>query len=63
MVDAMKVKRSINFATLQGYVIFETELYIIDNLIYSNFGIYGWTLVLVVPKVYVKANTRLKSTC
>ena len=28
MVDAMKAKRSINFATLQGYVIFETELYI-----------------------------------
>ena len=27
MVDAMKVKRSIYFATLQGYVIFETELY------------------------------------
>ena len=28
MVDAMKVKRSIYFATLQGHVIFETELYI-----------------------------------
>ena len=28
MVDAMEVKRSIYFATLQGYVIFETELYI-----------------------------------
>ena len=27
MVDAMKVKRSIYFATLQGHVIFETELY------------------------------------
>ena len=27
MVDAMTVKRSIYFATLQGYVIFETELY------------------------------------
>ena len=28
MVDAMKVKRSIYFATLQGYVIFETKLYL-----------------------------------
>ena len=27
MVDAMKLKRSIYFATLQGYVIFETKLY------------------------------------
>ena len=27
MIDAMKMKRSIYFATLQGYVIFETELY------------------------------------
>ena len=27
MVNAMKVKRSIYFAKLQGYVIFETELY------------------------------------
>ena len=27
MVDATKVKRSIYFATLQWYVIFETELY------------------------------------
>ena len=27
MIDSMKVKRSIYFATLQGYVIFETELY------------------------------------
>ena len=26
MADAIKVKRSIYFATLQGYVIFETEL-------------------------------------
>ena len=29
MIDAMKVKRSIYFATLQGYVIFETELYMV----------------------------------
>ena len=28
MIDAMKMKRSIYFATLQGYVIFETELYV-----------------------------------
>ena len=28
MVDAMEMKRSVYFATLQGYVIFETELYI-----------------------------------
>ena len=27
MIDAMKVTRSIYFATLQGYVIFETKLY------------------------------------
>ena len=27
MIDAKKMKRSIYFATLQGYVIFETELY------------------------------------
>ena len=33
MVDAMKVKRSIYFATLQGYVIFETKLY---NNNYNN---------------------------
>ena len=29
MIDAVKMKRSIYFATLQGYVIFETELYCI----------------------------------
>ena len=28
MIDAMKMKRSIYFATLQGYVIFETKLYV-----------------------------------
>ena len=28
MVDGMKVRRSIYFATLQAYVIFERELYI-----------------------------------
>ena len=27
MVDAMKVKKAIYFATLQGHVFFETELY------------------------------------
>ena len=31
MNDAMKAKRSIYFATLQGYVIFETELYLFSN--------------------------------
>ena len=34
IVDAMKVKRSIYFATLQGYVIFETELYIVVHSIW-----------------------------
>ena len=36
MVDAMKVKRSIYFATLQGYVIFETELYIAERVILNK---------------------------
>ena len=31
MIDSMKVKRSIYFATLQGYVIFETELYMYNG--------------------------------
>ena len=36
MIDSMKVKRSIYFATLQGYVIFETELYILYLFIGMN---------------------------
>ena len=32
MVEAMNMKRSIYFATLQGYVIFETELYARVNM-------------------------------
>ena len=34
MIDSMKVKRSIYFATLQGYVIFETELYTLPLMKY-----------------------------
>ena len=34
MIDAMKMKRSIYFATLQGYVIFETKLYINDCVMF-----------------------------
>ena len=36
MIDSMKVKRSIYFATLQGYVIFETELYIYNALSFGK---------------------------
>ena len=37
MVNAMKVKRSIYFAKLQGYVIFETELYIVPRITTDEF--------------------------
>ena len=44
MVDAMKVMRSIYFAKLQGYVIFETKLYI-EKLGYA--GVYLFFLFLL----------------
>ena len=54
MIDAMKVKRSVYFVTLQGYVIFETELYMYKNSVLkqdrfkpaSNF------ILLIAPRQY-----------
>ena len=40
MVDAMKVKGSIYFATLQEYVIFETELYTFVHTVKSEQSIH-----------------------
>ena len=47
MIDSMKVKRSIYFATLQGYVIFETELYMflgVTHKLESSFCFISWCL-------------------
>ena len=57
MVDAIRVKRSIYFATLQGYVIFETKLYIADKMDCTN------TKLVVLSFLEHTFDPRFKNIC